>query len=102
VKLATAEMTDKAAYAGKQAALVGAAGLLGAVALLTLIAALILALGVFIPLWASALLVGAGIGIVAVVLASVGLTNLKHFDVKPRQTVYSIQETTQWAHQQIR
>lgn len=102
VKLATTEMSDKAAFAGKQAAVMAGGALLGVVALLTLVAALVLGIGAAIPLWGAALIVGAVLAIIAGALAAVGAVALKHFDFKPRQTAHSIQEMTAWAQAQTR
>ncbi len=102
VKLATTEMTQKATDAGKQAAVVAAGSLLGAVSLLILLSALVLGLGTVIPLWASALLVGAVVGVVAFIVIQVGLTALKRVDPTPKQTIKSLQENRQWIQEQIR
>jgi hypothetical protein len=101
VRLAQVEMTEKAAYAGKQAALVGAGGALGIVGMLSLVAALILGLGTLIPLWTSALLVGLVFVIAAVALAEIGVQRLKQIDPKPRQTIYELKETSAWAQRQL-
>ena len=102
VKLATTEMTQKATDAGKQAAVVAAGSLLAAVSLLMLLSALVLGLGTLIPMWASALLVGAVVGVVAVIVIQVGVAALKRVDPTPQQTIKSLQENRQWVQEQIR
>ncbi len=101
VRLAQIEMTDKATFAGKQAAFIAAGGALGIVGMLSLVAALILGLGTLIPLWVSALIVGIVFVIAAVVLAEVGVQRLKNLDPRPRQTISELKETSSWAQRQL-
>jgi hypothetical protein len=102
VRLATTEMTDKAKFAARQAAVMAGGGLLGVLALLTLLAALVLGIGEFVALWAAALIVGIVLAITAVAVAVVGLEEIKKLDVKPRQTVRELKETKTWVQQQVR
>jgi cytochrome c biogenesis protein CcdA len=101
VRLAQVEMTEKAVFAGKQAAFIAAGGAIGIVGMLSLVAALILGLGTLIPLWTSALLVGAVFVIAAVALAEIGVQRLKKFDPRPRQTILELKETSSWAQRQL-
>ena len=101
VRLAQIEMTEKATFAGKQAAFIAAGGAVGIVGMLSLVAALILGLGTLIPLWTSALLVGAVFLIAAVALAEVGVQRLKKFDLTPRKTIFELKETSSWAQRQV-
>jgi hypothetical protein len=102
VKLAATEMTQKATYAGRQAAFVAVGGLLGVVCMLALVAALVLGLGTFMALWLSALIVGVVVGVVAFLIANKGITALREMDLTPKQTIQSIQEDKSWVQQQIR
>ncbi|HEY2366386.1 MAG TPA: phage holin family protein [Polyangiaceae bacterium] len=101
VRLAQVEMTEKATFAGKQAAFIAAGGAVGIVGMLSLVAALILGLGTLIPLWTSALLVGAVFVIAAVALAEVGVQRLKKLDPTPHQTISELKETSSWAQRQL-
>lgn len=102
VRLATTEMTDKAKFAAKQAAVMAGGGLLGVLALLTLLAALVLGIGQFVALWASALIVGIVLAIVAVALSVVGLEGIKKLDPTPKQTIRELKETKTWVQRQVR
>ena len=102
VKLATTEMTHKATHAAKQAAVVGVGSLLAAVSVLVLLAALILGLGTLIPLWLSALIVGAVVGLVAFVVVQTGIAGLKRIDPTPEQTIQSLKENKLWVQEQLR
>ncbi len=102
VRLATTEMTDKAKFAARQAAMMAGGGLLGVLALLTLLAALVLGIGELVALWAAALIVGIVLAVTAVALAVVGLEEIKKLDVTPQQTVRELKETKTWIQQQAR
>jgi len=54
------------------------------------------ALGTGIPLWLSALIVGAGIGITAAIFLQVGRNRMKQANLKPDQTIRSLQENVTW------
>lgn len=102
VKLATIEITQKAAYAGHQAMFIAVGALLGMVGLLALCASLVLGLGTLIPLWISALVVGLVIGGVAYAVTQKGLTALKLMDPTPKHTIQSLQENKLWVQEKVR
>jgi Na+/H+ antiporter NhaD/arsenite permease-like protein len=54
-----------------------------------------------VPLWLSALIVGAIVAGIGYVLVQRGITALKQQDLTPRQTIASLKEDTQWAKEQI-
>jgi hypothetical protein len=101
VELAKTEMTDKAKTAGRNAVGVVVGGVVAFMGALALIAALILALGTLIPLWVSALLVGAVVTAIGSVLVMKGLSAFKHLDPVPRETVRTLKEDRRWARQQL-
>ena len=55
-----------------------------------------------VPLWLSALVVGAIVAVIGYVLVQRGLSALRHEDLAPRQTIESLKEDTQWAKEQVR
>lgn len=101
IELAKVEMTEKAADAGKKIAFVAGGGIACALAGLVLLAALILGLANFMPLWASALLVGLVMAVVGIGVVSWGVSALKKFDPVPRATIQTVKETKLWAEQQM-
>jgi hypothetical protein len=101
VALAQVEMTQKATRVGKNVGFLVVGGAVGYAALLAVIAAVIIGLASFIPAWASALIVGAAVGIVAFVLISSALSALKKLDLTPNQTVETIKEDAQWLKNQM-
>jgi len=101
VELAKTEMTAKASFAGRNAAAVAAGGAVAFMGAMALLAGLILALGMLIPLWASALLVGAIVAGIGGALVMKGLSSFKRIDPVPRETVRTLQEDKRWAREQL-
>lgn len=101
VKLATTEMSQKAAYAGKRAGLIAAGGVLALVSVLVLTAGIVLLLGLVMPYWASALIVAALVGVAAYVVIKAGIRALKAFDLKPSETIASLKDNKSWVQKQL-
>ena len=101
VALAQTELTQKATKVGKNVGFLVVGGAVGYAALLAIIAAVIIGLANFIPAWASALIVGAVVGIVAYLLISSALNALKKTDLTPRETVETLKEDAQWLKNQV-
>jgi hypothetical protein len=101
VELAKVEMTAKARAAGRDAARVAAGGAIAMLGVMALLAALILALGTLIPLWVSALLVGAVVTAAGGVLAVQGIRAFKGIDAAPRQTMQTLEENKRWLSEQV-
>jgi hypothetical protein len=100
--LARTELTEKASRVGKDVAMLAAGGLVAYAGLLAIIAAAIVLLAdLGVPLWVSALIVGAVVAVVGYLLVQRGISALKRQDLTPHQTIQSIKEDTQWAKEQI-
>jgi putative superfamily III holin-X len=101
VALAQVELTQKATVVGKNVGFLVVGGAVGYAAMLAVLAAIIIGLSNFIPAWASALLVGAVVGIAAYLLITKALAALKNTDLAPRQTVETLKEDAQWLKNQV-
>ena len=101
VELAKVEMTSKAKMAGRDAALVAGGGSIAMMGVMALLAALILGLGTILPLWASALLVGAMVTATGGVLVVLGIRAFKSLDGAPRQTMETLEEDKRWLREQV-
>ncbi|CAN5367669.1 phage holin family protein [soil metagenome] len=101
VTLAQAELTKKAASVGKNVGFLILGGAIGYAALLAVMAAIVIGLSAWMPAWASALLVGAAVGIVGYFIISSALTALKNTDLTPNETVRSLKEDAQWLKNQV-
>jgi|SRR6185369_10394529 predicted phage tail protein len=96
VQLAKAELKESATRMGRGAGFIGAAAALAGVAGLSLTAAIIAILATFMAVWLAALIVAVVLGGIAFVLASTGLSIIKHTEVAPRETMETVREDVVW------
>jgi hypothetical protein len=101
VALAQTEIVSKASEIGKNVGFLAVGGAVGFVALLAFVTAAIAGLANFIPLWLSAIIIGAIIGVIAFLLISSALATLKNTNLKPRETVQSLKEDAKWLKDQV-
>jgi uncharacterized membrane protein YqjE len=96
--LAKAEMSQKAATAGKGAGLLGGAAVTGLLAAGALTACLILVLSEAIDAWLAALIVAVVLGAVAAALGLAGRNKVREATPPvPEQTVETVKEDVEWA-----
>ncbi len=100
VQLAKTEMSQKASRVGKDVGFMAAGGAVAYAGLLAIIAGVIALLGLVIPLWLSALLVGLVVAAVGYFLVRKGLDALKQEDLAPRETIQTLKEDKEWAKDQ--
>ncbi len=100
VNLAKTEMSQKASRVGKDVGFMAAGGAVAYAGLLAILAGVIALLGLVIPLWLSALLVGLVVAGLGYFLVRRGLDALKQEDLAPRQTIETLKEDKQWAKDQ--
>ncbi|MDQ3850141.1 MAG: phage holin family protein [Actinomycetota bacterium] len=94
IRLAKAEMTEKAKQVGVGAGMLGAAGYLSALATLALMLCLIFVLATFLPAWLAALIVTLVFLAAAGALAVAGKTRIKKAGPPvPEQAVESVKQT---------
>lgn len=101
ISLAQVELTQKAVKVGKNVGFLAVGGAIGYIALMAIVAAIIIGLAHFIPLWLSALIVGTVIAIIAAVLISSAIKNLKNAELAPHQTIETLKEDAQWLKKQV-
>ncbi|MEU9081321.1 phage holin family protein [Streptomyces sp. NPDC048357] len=91
MRLARAEMTQKGKRFEKGGGYFGAAGLTGFLAAQALVAACIAALALVLPVWASALILAAALGVVAAVTALAGKKQIAEAGAPvPEKTIGSV------------
>jgi hypothetical protein len=100
VDLAKTEMTQKAREVGKDAGFMAAGGAVVYAGLLVLLAALVLLLGLWIPMWVSALIVGVVVLGIGGFLVLLGRDRLTKTTMAPQQTVDTLKEDVRWAREQ--
>lgn len=100
VNLAKAEMTQKAREVGKDAGYIGAGGAVAYAGLLVLLAAIVLLLGIWLPMWVSALIVAVVVVGIGGFLILRGRDGLSKTTLTPQQTVNTLKEDVRWAKEQ--
>jgi Putative Actinobacterial Holin-X, holin superfamily III len=92
MRLAQAELAEKGRHAGRGAGMFGGAGLVALYGVGALIAAAILGLGTVIEPWIAAAAIGAGLLLIAAILALTGKKELEEAEPpKPEQALDSVQ-----------
>lgn len=100
VQLAKAEMSQKASRVGKNVGFLVVGGVVAYTGLLALVAAVILVLGLVIPYWLSAAIVGFVIAAIGAILVVKGANTLRQEDPTPQETVETLQEDKEWLRDQ--
>jgi len=100
-ELARLEMTQKGRVAARDVAIIAAGGAIAGLGAMALMATLILLLGMVVPLWASSLLVGAGVAIVGVAVTLGGIRAFKGIEAKPRNLIGTLEEDKRWLREQV-
>lgn len=102
IDLARTEMTQKLSRFGSEAGLIGLGAVLALGGYLALVACLVLALGIWLPLWASALIVAVLFLGIGALFIQQGLSAIKRIDPTPRQTIATLKEDAAWAKEQAK
>ncbi len=100
VRLAEAEMTQKAYRAGKNAGFVAAGGALAYAGLLAVVAGIIMLFARTRRPWFSAFLVGLSVAGAGSLLALKGIDALRQEGVVPQETVETLEENREWLKDQ--
>lgn len=100
IQLARAEMGQKASRVGKNVGFLVVGGVVAYTGVLALVAGIILLLGLVVPYWLSALIVGALISAVGAFLVVKGANTLRQEDPAPRETVETLKEDKEWLKNQ--
>ena len=102
IRLARVEVRQDFAQITRAAAFLVIGGVFALYALGFVLLGVMYALGTSVAPWLSAVIVGIGVGLVAVILLMVGRTKIKHAHLKPNKTIRSVQENVTWMKKQIR
>jgi uncharacterized membrane protein YqjE len=100
-RLAKVEIQEETAKVARSGVPLIAGLLLGLYAFGFLLLAAVHALSLIVDAWLAALIVGFGVGVISLILISVGRNRLKVVKV-PEKTIGTVKENVQWAKHQIR
>jgi uncharacterized membrane protein YqjE len=96
IQLAKREMSEKMGSLRAGITLIVIAIALGLPAILTLVAAAVIGLAHYMSLGYSALVMGGALFLVASIFALVGVGKIKQTNLKPEQTIATLQEDKEW------
>lgn len=99
IALAKREITDKVEQSADSGKMFAIGAVLGLATLFSFSAFLIFVLAVFLPLWAAAGLVTLAFGIGAFVAVKAGLSKWRNINLKPEQTLETLEEDKRWIKQ---
>ncbi|HTH15936.1 MAG TPA: phage holin family protein [Magnetospirillum sp.] len=102
LRLARAELTNKARQARRGAAEVAVSVVFFLVGLGVLAAAAVLGLAIVVQPWLAAVIVGVVALIIGGVLLAVGLRSMRANSLAPRRTMGTLRDNTRWAREQLR
>jgi hypothetical protein len=101
IRLARCELKESARNASRNVGVTAAGGVTAMLGTILLVVAFTLLLAKLIPLWASALLIGAVLIGAGIVTAMVGIKALRTLDPTPRETVRTLKEDSQWVRAEL-
>ena len=99
MRLAGAEMAEKARKAAKAGGLLGGAAFCAILAAACLVTTGIAALALAMPVWLAALLMCIFLACIGGACYAGGRAKLRRLDMKPQQTIETIKEDVEWAKQ---
>jgi uncharacterized membrane protein YqjE len=101
-RLAKAEIKEEASQAAPPLKMIVVGAAIGFYALGFLIFTLVMGLATVMPTWLAALIVGAVLGLIALVLITAASKRLKQVNKVPERTIETLKENVQWAKSQIK
>ncbi len=96
VELAKQELREKAKTLRSTVAVIAFGAVVGLIAVLALCTALIAGLSEYMAVWLAALIVGDVLAVIAGITVVTGISTLKHADLKPEQTIETLEENKEW------
>jgi len=97
IRLAKAELSEKAAKAGKAGGYFGGAALCGAMGFACLVLAGVAGMALVMPVWLAALLMSLFLVCIAAAAYAGGKAKMKDVNPVPERTVQTIKDDIQWA-----
>jgi hypothetical protein len=102
IELAKTEISQKASRVGKNVGFLAAGGALAYAGFLAILAGIIALLGLLIPIWLSALIIGLIVSGIGGALVMSGLKTLQQESVAPQRTLDTLKEDKEWISDQTR
>lgn len=96
VALARQELQEKIESLRSSFVLITVGSLVGSIALCALCAALVIGVAEYVTLLQSTLIVGGALAVTAFVIITTGVRRLSQTNLKPEQTIRTLEENKQW------
>jgi uncharacterized membrane protein YqjE len=101
MQLAKTEFTEELAKSRSAAIWLGAGALLLTFSVVFVLLAAVYGLSLILPAWMAALIVGAGVGLIAALCVGLGISRFRRVRAAPR-TAATLKENVEWAKQLTR
>ncbi len=102
IEFAKTEIAQKATRVGKNVGFLVAGGVVAYAGFLAILAGIIALLGLLIPIWLSALIIGILVAGAGAFLAWKGLQTLRQEPATPQRTIETLKEDQEWMKDQTR
>lgn len=102
VHLASTELAQKTSDAARAVGMIALGGAVLQVGIIVLAFALVAGLGAVIPMWLSAVVLGAAVTLGGGTVFTLGLGAIRRLDPVPRQTLQTLKDDAVWAKEQLR
>jgi len=102
IQLARVEVRADIAHVARASVFVAIGAVFGLYAVGFVLLGVVYALATRVTPWLSALIVAVGVGVIAAIFLHVGRTKMKQVDLKPDNTIRSLQENVTWIKKQVR
>lgn len=100
IELAKTEMSQKASRVGKNVGFLAAGGAIAYAGFLVILGGIVGVLGLLIPVWLSALIVGVVVAGAGGLLVRSGLKTLQQEQASPQRTIETLKEDREWIEDQ--
>jgi uncharacterized membrane protein YidH (DUF202 family) len=101
LQLAKVEMAQKLNLSIRHSIAVTVGAVVAYAGFLVLLASAVVGLGKVVPIWLSALLIGAFLALVGIVIALTALSKLKKMKIQPERTMASVKEDKDWVKREV-
>jgi membrane protein len=101
IRLARVEMRQDFTQVARASVFLAAGAIFALYALGFVLLGVVYALATSIAPWLAAVIVGGAVGLVATILLMVGRTKLRQADLRPDETIRSVQENITWMKKQV-
>ncbi|RJQ58203.1 MAG: phage holin family protein [Desulfobacteraceae bacterium] len=101
IELAKIEMSEKVSVSIRNSITIAIGAAVGYAGVLVLLAAAVYGLGTVIPMWLSALIIGAVVTTIGAIAALTAMNKLKKLKLEPEHTIANIREDRKWLKRQL-